>query len=242
MLAGNVVALLSPCLFIPLLTLFFGLDNYDFESMRAIRKGDDHDIAQEAHIDLELIPGEYVTADSEEVEQQKLTKAANIARITTVVMTLILLVLWPFPLYGTGYIFSKKFFTGWVSVGIIWMFFSAYVSSPLSSLFDLESMMVMLGGTGSAWVFTHCGKAAMQCCTRPNPSTSISPEDDPRPGKGASPTPWKGTRMAPPLMTRRLAINIKSLSLTSQHGMAGADWLMIRSCLVMSFFIIELNL
>lgn len=28
------------------------------------------------------------------------------------------------PLYGSGYIFSKKFFTGWVVVGIIWIFCS----------------------------------------------------------------------------------------------------------------------
>lgn len=30
------------------------------------------------------------------------------------------------PLYGTGYIFSKKFFTGWVTVGIIWIFISFF--------------------------------------------------------------------------------------------------------------------
>lgn len=28
-------------------------------------------------------------------------------------------------MYGTGYIFSKKFFTGWVVVGIMWLFFSS---------------------------------------------------------------------------------------------------------------------
>lgn len=28
------------------------------------------------------------------------------------------------PLYGSGYIFSKSFFTGWVAVGIIWIFAS----------------------------------------------------------------------------------------------------------------------
>ena len=28
------------------------------------------------------------------------------------------------PMYATGYIFSKKFFTGWVVVGIIWIFLS----------------------------------------------------------------------------------------------------------------------
>ena len=38
--------------------------------------------------------------------------------------TIVLLVLWPFPLYGSGYIFSKSFFTGWVTVGIIWIFCS----------------------------------------------------------------------------------------------------------------------
>lgn len=34
------------------------------------------------------------------------------------------LVLWPMPMYGSGYIFSKPFFTGWVTVGIIWIFCS----------------------------------------------------------------------------------------------------------------------
>lgn len=37
------------------------------------------------------------------------------------------LILWPMPLYGSGYIFSKKFFTGWVSVGIAWIFCSFVV-------------------------------------------------------------------------------------------------------------------
>lgn len=29
-------------------------------------------------------------------------------------------------MYGSGYIFSKKFFTGWVVVGIIWIFCSLF--------------------------------------------------------------------------------------------------------------------
>lgn len=29
-------------------------------------------------------------------------------------------------MYGTGYIFSKQFFTGWVVVGIIWIFCSLF--------------------------------------------------------------------------------------------------------------------
>jgi hypothetical protein len=52
-------------------------------------------------------------------------RASKIAKYTTAAMTLILLVLWPMPLYGTGYIFSQSFFSGWVIVGIIWLMCSA---------------------------------------------------------------------------------------------------------------------
>jgi hypothetical protein len=122
MLAGNVVALLSPLIFVPIFTLIFGLDKYDWISMAAIRKGDDHDLAAAAHIDLELIPGEAnISAEQEAIEQQKLLRASKIAKTMTVILTFALLVLWPMPMYGTGYIFSKKFFTGWVVVGIIWL-------------------------------------------------------------------------------------------------------------------------
>ncbi|KAH7138459.1 urea active transporter [Dendryphion nanum] len=125
MLAGNVVALLSPLIFVPILTYALGPQNYDWVSMKAIRKGDDHDLAAAAHIDLELVPGENHTAIDEEQEQAKLYKASRISRWMTVIMTLALLVLWPMPMYGSGYVFSKKFFTGWVVVGILWMFCSA---------------------------------------------------------------------------------------------------------------------
>ena len=127
MLAGNVVALLSPLIFVPVLTYAFGPQNYDWLSMKAIRKGDDHDLAAAAQIDLEQIPGERRNSIvQEEEEQAKLLKASRIARWMTVFMTLALLVLWPMPMYGSGYVFSRKFFTGWVVVGILWMFCSAF--------------------------------------------------------------------------------------------------------------------
>ncbi len=113
MLAGNVVALLSPCLFIPVLTYALKPQRYDWVSMKAIRRGDDHDIAKSAHVDLEDVPGERRAsiADSTE-EMTKLKRASRIARVMTVLMTLCLLVLFPMPLYGSGYVFSKPFFTG----------------------------------------------------------------------------------------------------------------------------------
>lgn len=129
MLAGNVVSLLAPCIFIPILSLLPGLQSpkYDWLSMKAIRKGDDSDLAAAAHVDLELVPGETSQSEHERrQEQHQLLRAAKIARYMTLFLTIALLVLWPFPLYGSGYIFSKGFFTGWVSIGFLWLFCSAF--------------------------------------------------------------------------------------------------------------------
>ncbi len=124
MLAGNVVALLSPLIFIPALTYAFGPQNYDYVSMALIRLTDDSLIATEQHTDLELIPGQTHSGNDEK-EQAQLARSSVIAKTLTGVMTLALLILWPMPMYGTGYVFSKRFFTGWVSVGILWLGFSA---------------------------------------------------------------------------------------------------------------------
>lgn len=87
MLAGNVAALLSPVVFIPILTLIFGMDHYDWKSMLAIRKGDDHDVAGDAGVDLEeTVGGHEETAAEFEEEQRKLERAGKISKIMTVVM------------------------------------------------------------------------------------------------------------------------------------------------------------
>ena len=126
MLAGNVVSLLAPMVFIPVLTLVWRSPKYDWVSMKLIRRADDEDIADAANIDIELVPGQTSDhAEEEAEEQRKLHRASKVARSLTVILTLVFLVLWPMPLYGTGYIFSEKFFTGWVSVGILWLFCSA---------------------------------------------------------------------------------------------------------------------
>lgn len=174
MLAGNVVALLSPLLFIPVLTYVFGQQRYDWASMQAIRLGDDTDLAAAANVDIEAIPGRHHSiahslpphtasdtkaAEAETLkhkdgtesppspptepqpqaqartnafleamaeEQAHLTRSARIAGSLTIFLTVALLILWPMPLYGSAYVFSKPFFTGWVVVGIIWLFFSSF--------------------------------------------------------------------------------------------------------------------
>jgi len=88
-----------------------------------IRRGDDHDLAEVAGVDLEQTAGGHEeTSDELQEEQAKLLRASKISKWTTVGLTLAFLVLWPFPMYGSSYVFSKPFFTGWVTVGIIWIF------------------------------------------------------------------------------------------------------------------------
>ena len=95
--------------------------------MLAIRKGDDTDLAQTAGLDLEAVVGGHVQSEEEiAAEQANLNKASKIAKTMTAVLTVVFLILWPLPLYGTGYIFSPKFFAGWVGVGIAWLFCSTF--------------------------------------------------------------------------------------------------------------------
>lgn len=91
--------------------------------MKNIRLIDDSDVTAAAHLDIEQVVGRHtaLSPEAEAAEQAKLLRASKIAKTTTAIMTLVLLVLWPMPLYGTGYIFSQKFFSGWVIVGIIWL-------------------------------------------------------------------------------------------------------------------------
>jgi hypothetical protein len=85
--------------------------------MLLIKRGDDADATFTAGLDVEEVPGHIAEskAEAEAHEQAMLMKAAKFARWLTLFLTIALLVLWPMPLYGSGYIFSKGFFTGWIS-------------------------------------------------------------------------------------------------------------------------------
>ncbi|TQN70535.1 putative urea active transporter 1 [Colletotrichum shisoi] len=143
MLAGNLTSLLSPVLFIPLLTFVppFRPQRYDWQSMLNIRQADDHDVAGAADADVENVPEAPVELFADPDEKAKLDKAAKTARWLTVGVTLILLILWPMPLYGTGYVFGKSFFTGWVVVGITWLFASVIMVVFLP-IFESRSTIV----------------------------------------------------------------------------------------------------
>lgn len=58
-------------------------------------------------------------------DPQELARASFMAKTVSGVLCLIFLVLIPFPMYGTGYIMSRKFFTGWTVVVFIWSWTAA---------------------------------------------------------------------------------------------------------------------
>ncbi|KAI1101274.1 Na+/solute symporter [Jackrogersella minutella] len=170
MLAGNVAALLSPLVFIPIFTLIFGMDNYDWKSMMDIRRGDDHELADTAGVDLEQTVGGHVETTNEFAEEQsKLTRASTISKWTTVGMTLAFLVLWPFPMYGSNYVFSKPFFTGWVTVGIIWIF----CSLGAVGLFPVFEGRQTLARTCKAIVLDLTGKRHVKAIRAENEGAEI---------------------------------------------------------------------
>ncbi|CAF3914329.1 unnamed protein product [Rotaria sp. Silwood1] len=114
MLVGNVVALFSPVLFVPILSLIRP-DSipYDFVSMRAIERVID---------DPRNIRGP--TLEETERGIVLLNGKLRSARIIAIILTLCFVTIWPWSMYGSSYVFSKSFFIGWIFLGILWMIIS----------------------------------------------------------------------------------------------------------------------
>jgi Na+/proline symporter len=66
-----------------------------------------------------------LTNHIEPLDFQSYHKARRLAYSACAVFFVVAMVLFPFTFYGTGYIFTKAAFTGWVVVSIMWVFFSA---------------------------------------------------------------------------------------------------------------------
>lgn len=59
-------------------------------------------------------------------EEKQLARGLKIAYFLCIFFAFAFLVVWPMPMYGSHYVFSRRFFTGWVVVLIIWIFISAF--------------------------------------------------------------------------------------------------------------------
>ena len=157
MLTGNVIALLGPLVTVPILTFVFKPQNFDWEILKQIRRVEEEEEILEAEgiknssdDDEKKLATENVhpitsqaTQAANEIalinedkyyeETKRVYKQYKYAVVLCVFLTISLLVLWPMPMYGSSYIFSKPFFRGWIVVGFIWSCFTAFtvVIGPL---------------------------------------------------------------------------------------------------------------
>lgn len=148
MLTGNVVALCSPLIIIPILTLVFKPQNFDWNLLKLISRVDETEELLEAEsplqVDLEKLSDggmhpvkSQITITAHEIallkaeefaeESQRLNKAFKKGACVCVFLALSLIILWPMPMYGSGYIFSRQFFTGWIVVLFIWTFITCFI-------------------------------------------------------------------------------------------------------------------
>lgn len=191
MLTGNVVALLTPLVTIPVLTFVFKPQNFDWEALKTIALVDEDEELAEAegvHYDSEKMSHEdsphgsnepspqnqhpavslrlHTSQVAQEIaninerffndENEKVNKNFKFAVIMCLFLTFSLLVLWPMPMYGSGYIFSKPFFRGWIVVLFIWIFISSYIVIIGPIIESRSSIFNTLRGiywdlTGQSW-------------------------------------------------------------------------------------------
>ena len=91
---------------------------------------------------LEILTDDEVLANANyedpiETDPVRLAKAYRFAVLSSVALTLIMIIIWPLPMYFTNYVFSLPFFTFWVSISMIWAICAAIacILYPVSEFF-----------------------------------------------------------------------------------------------------------
>lgn len=112
LLIGNVVSVLSGIIYSVALTYAFGVDTFDWSLLSTgIHTTNDIDVAGMTVEQVrEQADAEVVTSEMD----AKLRRGTRLAIFATIFFFLAMMALWPLPMFGTGYIFSKGFFKGWV--------------------------------------------------------------------------------------------------------------------------------
>ncbi|EXJ80454.1 hypothetical protein A1O1_08599 [Capronia coronata CBS 617.96] len=136
---GNVVAVVAPTVLVPLIT-YIKPEHFDFNRFREIKTADDanHGVARASSV---ISAEQEATLVASHYDDNRLRRARNWAATASVALTLCFLVLWPLPMYGSGYacvdlcffesVFSKGFFTGWV---VVCFLFAIYASGTITLL------------------------------------------------------------------------------------------------------------
>ena len=132
LVAGNILAVTGPFVLTPLFTLYHPQD-FDWRIfVEQIKPSEEEVVTNDGEI--VVTNGENPDAPPEVLEEEHRTEieslkvllgSRNRAIAVSVFLTLALTILFPIPMYGTGYVFSKPFFRGWVVVLFIYAFLAA---------------------------------------------------------------------------------------------------------------------
>lgn len=122
---GNATSLVSGAVYSIALTYLLGADAFDWSRLQTdIRVVDDSDIKGLTRAQLaEQTAHEHLTPEAE----RNLKRGKRTAIIVACVLCAVFVIVWPIPMYGTGYVFSKPFFRFWVALTFLWAFGAAGV-------------------------------------------------------------------------------------------------------------------
>tara|TARA_Y100001960_G_scaffold330210_1_gene423598 strand:- start:142 stop:2139 length:1998 start_codon:yes stop_codon:yes gene_type:complete len=110
MLYGNIVAILMSGLICVVVSLAQN-KKYDWKLLNKEMKLVDSDISEEAAAEIK----------KREQDEETLKKAFKFSLKGGGILTLICVVLWPMPLYFSGYVFDLGFYTMWVMIAVVWV-------------------------------------------------------------------------------------------------------------------------
>lgn len=141
---GNTIAVGSPIIVMPLL-VWLRPANFNWEEWLKIKQDDNTDF--DAKHGLTNVLSQEDATEAVLIERNNneaiLKRQFKIGAVMATLLILFLLILFPMPLYGTKYIFSKRFFTGYIVVVFIWAFFANFVIVVIP-IYDGKDALVRL--------------------------------------------------------------------------------------------------
>ncbi|KAI0777651.1 urea transporter [Trametes elegans] len=177
MLAGN-LASIGVSGIVTVVTSLIWPANFDFEATRAINRPelvheksvapsleDDASEKKRAAADVSLEPVISAAAAAEEEEREldpvALKKSFRIAAWSSVILTLVMLILIPLPLFFAQTVYGVRGLATWVVVGMIWAFCSA-IAVVLYPLWESRDALMLIGRGMVKDAFTRGGGKFVQ--------------------------------------------------------------------------------
>jgi SSS family transporter len=135
MLAGNLTALIGSGIVTVVISLL-NPDNFDFNETKTR-------LQQLTDDEIEGVTTAQRYEDPIEHDEELLKKATRFAVFSSVGLTVVLIIIWPIPMFFSHYVFSREFFTFWVALSMIWAI-CATIAIAIYPIFESRAGIVDL--------------------------------------------------------------------------------------------------